>query len=334
MKRNYSKLISVAAALVIVLTFFAFPTPVYAGTQAGTAEQTAYAVFQNNGGNVGTQIGSDSSPVTVSTGQNVFVCLQISWTKVMKQCDMIGQWRTWGGTWQSMAVIGAGSSTAWEYWNSSYADHTANAITPAHFGDTTQGTYTFESDFVGYTGSYPATNVIGKNETWFIIQAPDNAARYEIRWYNSELLMAPTATVMVDITTPPSISNTPSSYDFGTLNEGGTYETTGGLTTAYFTVTNNSAYAVNITIGGTDMTGGTTWTLSNTATPGVDTYGLKAGLEGSSYSIIVKSSSPNFLVEGLASLGTQDWGLQILAPATFTGGGANSGTVTLTATQA
>ena len=131
----------------------------------------------------------------------------------------------------------------------------------------------------------------------------------------------------------PNISNTPTSYNFGVLAEGAIAETTGGLTTAYFTVTNNSAYAVNITISGTDMTGGTTWTLSNTATPGVDTYGLKAGLEGSSY-IIVKSSSPNFLVEGLASLGTQDWGLQILAPTTFTGGGANSGTVTLTATQA
>jgi len=139
--------------------------------------------------------------------------------------------------------------------------------------------------------------------------------------------------IVVDYTPPPAISNTPTSFDFGVLAEGAIVETTGGLTTAYFTVTNDSSYAVNITIGGTDLTGGTAWTLSDTATPETDTYGLKAGLEGGSYNIIVKSSSPNFLVEGLAASGTQDWALQLLAPTTFTGGGENSGTVTLTATQ-
>lgn len=131
---------------------------------------------------------------------------------------------------------------------------------------------------------------------------------------------------------PPSISNTPNTYGFLTVAESSTTST--GLT--YFTVTNNSAYAVNITIGGTDLTGGTTWTLSDTAIPETDTYGLRAGLEGGSYSIIVKKNGPyNELVGNLAEGGgTQDWGLQLLAPTTFTGGGANSGTVTLTATQA
>ncbi|MFC1913600.1 hypothetical protein ACFLX7_05375, partial [Chloroflexota bacterium] len=104
-----------------------------------------------------------------------------------------------------------------------------------------------------------------------------------------------------------------------------------GLT--YFTVTNNSAFSINITITGTSMTGGTTWTLDDTATPGSDTYGLNAGLEGGSYNIIVKNSAGNTLVASLASSGTQRWGLQLLAPTIFTGGGANSGTVTLTATQ-
>lgn len=132
---------------------------------------------------------------------------------------------------------------------------------------------------------------------------------------------------------PPSISNTPNSKDFGVLAEGATGETA----INFFTVTNNSGYAVNITIGGTDLTGGTTWTLSDTATPGTDTYGLKAGLDDADdqFDIIVKKTSPNFLVEDLAGPGgTQSWGLQLLAPTTFTGGGANSGTVTLTATQA
>ena len=208
MRFNYLKFILIAVVLsIVIITVPQFASRVYAGATTGAADQTAYAVFQNNGGSVGTQIGLDSSPVNVEPGQYVFVCLQLNWTTVMKQRDMKGQWRTWGGTWQDMAAIGAGSSTAWEYWNSNYADHTVDAIT-AHFGDTNQKTYTFESDYPGYGGSYPTTNAVGKNESWFIIQAPENVGRYEIRWYDSESPMAPTATVQIDITvgTPPSVS--------------------------------------------------------------------------------------------------------------------------------
>ena len=143
----------------------------------------------------------------------------------------------------------------------------------------------------------------------------------------------PTATLTngFAVTAAPSISNSPSSYGFGTVAESSITGT--GLT--WFTVTNNSAFAVNITIGGTDMTGGNTWTLSNDGTAGSDIYGLKAGRATESYNIIVKKSSPNYLVEKLAgSGGTQDWGLQLLAPTSFSDGGAKSGTVTLTATQA
>jgi len=145
-----------------------------------------------------------------------------------------------------------------------------------------------------------------------------------------------TVELRVDYTppVPPDISNTPTSFGFGTLAEGATVETTGGLTTAYFTVTNNSSYAVNITIGGTDMTGGTTWTLSNDGTAGNMICGLKAGLEGGSYSVIVRRDAAyNTLITNLAASGTQDWALQLLAPTTFTDGGAKSGIVTLTATQ-
>ncbi len=110
----------------------------------------------------------------------------------------------------------------------------------------------------------------------------------------------------------PEISVNPTSYAFGVLDEGGTYETLpGGLT--YFTITNNSGYAVNITISATDMTGGTTWTLLPTAEPGTDTYGLKAGLEGGSYSVIVNTTG-NTLKSNLANGATQRWGLQFLAP--------------------
>lgn len=127
------------------------------------------------------------------------------------------------------------------------------------------------------------------------------------------------------------ISNGPNSYAFGLLSENSSYQT--GLT--YFTVTNNSADPVNITIGGSDMTNGVTWTLSDTATPEADTYGLRAGLEGdASYTIIVKkNASYNTLVSNLPSLGTQRWGLELISPTIFSDSIQKSGTITLTATQ-
>lgn len=129
----------------------------------------------------------------------------------------------------------------------------------------------------------------------------------------------------------PDISNDPSEWNLGTVLEGSTTET--GLT--YFTVTNNSGFAVNITIIGEDMTGGATpWVLSDTATQGTDIYGLKAGRAGESYNIIVPKTFANTLVSGLAASGTQDWGLQLLAPLIMSDGASKSGKVTLTATQA
>ena len=127
------------------------------------------------------------------------------------------------------------------------------------------------------------------------------------------------------------ILNSPSNYAFGLLSENLNYQT--GFT--HFTVTNNSAYPVNITIGGSDMTGGVNWTLSDTATPGADTYGLRSGLEGdTAYAIILKKNTPyNTLVSNLPSLGTQQWGLELIAPTSFSDSVQKSGTITLTATK-
>lgn len=71
------------------------------------------------------------------------------------------------------------------------------------------------------------------------------------------------------------ITNLPTSNDFGTLEVG----TASGTATDYFTITNNSGGAVSVTIQATDFAGGDdTWDLSDTATPGENIYGLKAGL--------------------------------------------------------
>jgi hypothetical protein len=106
-----------------------------------------------------------------------------------------------------------------------------------------------------------------------------------------------------------------------------------GLT--YFNVTNNSASAVNVTIGGTDLTGGTTWTLSDNATAGTSIAGLKAGLSDGdgSYNVIVKQTAPfNTLKSGLGAGASQQWGFQLLAPTNYTDATQKTGTITLTAT--
>lgn len=128
------------------------------------------------------------------------------------------------------------------------------------------------------------------------------------------------------------ITNTPASWN---VNGGSPVAVSSTYTTGltYFTVTNNSGGAVDIDIRATDMTGGNTWTLSDTATPGSMIYGLKAGLDGGDYTIIVKKNSPyNDLVTGLADSGTQDWGLKLYTPTVYTDGATKTGTVTISAT--
>ena len=120
-------------------------------------------------------------------------------------------------------------------------------------------------------------------------------------------------------TEPPcseDISSTPSGKAWGTVNVNATTTTT----LDYFTITNNSGGAVTITIQATDFTGGDdTWDLSDTATAGEDIYGLKAGLEGGDFTIIVKEDAAyNTLVAGLADSGTQDWGLKLYMPTSVT----------------
>ena len=130
-----------------------------------------------------------------------------------------------------------------------------------------------------------------------------------------------------------SIENLPASW---TVNAGdpvlpnSDYST--GLT--FFTVENLSGGAVDITISGTDMTGGGyTWDLADDGSPGDMTYALKAGLDGGDYTIIVRETATyNTLVSSLADSGTQDWGLKMWTPTTFDNeGNEKSGTITLTA---
>ena len=116
-------------------------------------------------------------------------------------------------------------------------------------------------------------------------------------------------------------------YDFGIVAVNATPVT--GLDR--FIVENKSSFSINITISGTDMIGGTTWTLADDAIPGTNIVGFKAGLDGGDYTIVVrKTTTFNILKSGLAASGTQKWGLKMYAPTVMTDPAAKSGTITLT----
>jgi len=115
------------------------------------------------------------------------------------------------------------------------------------------------------------------------------------------------------------ISVDTTAWDVGNVVTSQTYQT--GITSSWATITNNAAASVDVTIGGRSMKDSTdtdTWTLSDTATAGADTFGMKCGLDDGDdlYDIIIKNqgSSPNLIVDDLAGSGTEDFGLQFLAP--------------------
>lgn len=101
--------------------------------------------------------------------------------------------------------------------------------------------------------------------------------------------------------------------DFGIVKPNTTHST--GLD--YYSLQNKCGGGAKIDgyIHETDWIGGDTWTLSDTATPGVNTIGVKAGLEGGSYNIIVRKTEPyNLLFSDLADDATISFGRQLLTP--------------------
>lgn len=125
-----------------------------------------------------------------------------------------------------------------------------------------------------------------------------------------------------------NITNAPDNYAFSFV--AASAEPTTGLD--HFTMTNTSAFAINVTISGTDMTNGVAWTLADDAIPLADTVGFKAGLDGGAYNIIVRKNVVfNELKHDLGAGNTQKWGLKMYAPTSFSDGVAKTGTITLTA---
>lgn len=157
-------------------------------------------------------------------------------------------------------------------------------------------------------------------------------ATYGIAFTQNAAAAYTLAVIELRPTPPPSIVNSQSSYNFTNVFEGSS-----NLTGFFqFRVTNLSAFAINVSISGTDMVGITTWTLSDTATAGSDIYGLMAGLaDNAFYNVIVRKTAPyNLLLSGMLASEYADWGLNLLAPTVFSDEYTKTGTVYLTAAAA
>jgi hypothetical protein len=138
----------------------------------------------------------------------------------------------------------------------------------------------------------------------------------------------------------PDISNSPSSKNFGTVAENSDYWSNDSTPTfplegseCYFTITNNSSGAVDISIRATDFGGGDGWNLAGS--PGTGSVTLKAGQEGDNNEgdMVTLTNSDQAFISGLAASASKAWELK-LETGTFTDSAPKTATITLTATFA
>lgn len=131
-----------------------------------------------------------------------------------------------------------------------------------------------------------------------------------------------------------TISNAPSSFDFGVVAESSTENTGSG----HFTVTNGSSVNIDISINCTAWSSaGSTWTYND---PGADTGNLDAssangGVGGSTgagnYDISVPNGAGTLLCDNVTTVTNPTWELQLDAPTSFTYADEQEITVTLLA---
>jgi hypothetical protein len=156
---------------------------------------------------------------------------------------------------------------------------------------------------------------------------------YRVRAYAINSVGTGYGTTVSVTTGSPGITDNPDIYDFGILE----VNTTSNTTINYFTITNTGNCAVDVTIQGTDVSGGDdTWDLADDANPGENIYGLYAGKDDADdlFDVIVRETvTYNTLVSDLAEDATQGWGLKFYMPTSVSGYDAQqmSGNITLVA---
>lgn len=142
-------------------------------------------------------------------------------------------------------------------------------------------------------------------------------------------------TADVTVTATPAyiaLSDNTSSVDFGVVAASSTTHTAED----HIAVTNTSTVQTDITIEVTgDWTGGVGWTHSNTATPGEDTAGMEANRDGTwgVGDVIVETTagSPNYIYENCPATTNFNYGIELLAPTSFTDGVQKTNTVRVSA---
>jgi len=224
--------------------------------------------------------------------------------------------------WHTIAWVRSGSS-AYIYIDGSSVAVTAGTLDAA-MQSTTQPLYIGyrPSDAVGMDGKLDELRMLNKAYSAAEAKASYETQRDHLLDWGSEEGAS------------PAITNTPDNYGFGILAT----STNGSTTINYFTLNNTGNCPVDITIQGTNLAGGDdTWTLSGTATPGENIYGLYAGLDDADDNFdIVVNATANAFVGDLPEATTQAWGLRLCMPTSLSGYNAQqmAGTVTLIASAA
>ena len=112
----------------------------------------------------------------------------------------------------------------------------------------------------------------------------------------------------------PDIAVSPTSYDFGAIQEGSTNNTTSN----YFTITNASTIQTDQTIAVTTPTwsGVEGWLHNDSGSPGDNATAILANRSGTwgTGDIIVKNATPNFIYENCPASTNYSFGLGLWAP--------------------
>lgn len=142
----------------------------------------------------------------------------------------------------------------------------------------------------------------------------------------------------VIVTATPSfigISNSPGTYDFGTVSA----NTTVNTTAPYFTITNDSSINIDIGIGCDNWSSaGSTWTYDSPAanTAQLNASSAHGGSGGSTgegnFDKLVSSANSTLLCDNVTVGTDPTWELQLETPTSITFGDEQTTTVTVTAT--
>jgi hypothetical protein len=132
-----------------------------------------------------------------------------------------------------------------------------------------------------------------------------------------------------------SVSVSPGSVAYGTLNVGTTENTLVGELNDTQTATNDGSGTENFNIKSSDASGTTAWTLVDTGAPGANEFKHEFSTDsGTNWTAMPADHTYTSLATGItATTGTQTFDLQITMPASTTDYGAHTITVTVQAVQ-